>query len=49
MTAGTDGENNGTITLGDSSVGLFGKNGSRVSNKGVITAGNAVYNKLFFV
>ena len=41
MTAGTDGENNGTITLGDSSVGLFGKNGSRVSNKGVITAGNA--------
>jgi hypothetical protein len=34
MTAGTDGENNGTITLGDSSVGIYGKNGSRISNRG---------------
>ena len=41
MTAGTDGENNGTIILGDSSVGLYGKNDSRLSNKSIITVGNA--------
>ena len=41
MTAGTDGENAGTITLGDGSVGIYGKNSSRISNKGSITAGNA--------
>ncbi len=41
MTAGTDGENNGIISLGDSSVGIFGKNGSRVSNKGTITVLNS--------
>ena len=39
MTAGTDGENNGTIILGDSSAGIYGKNGSRISNKGSITVG----------
>ncbi len=41
MTAGTDGENNGTIILGDSSVGIYGKNGSKISNKGTITVENA--------
>ncbi|MCP1224254.1 autotransporter domain-containing protein [Sebaldella sp. S0638] len=41
MTAGTDGDNNGIITLGDSSVGLYGKNGSRLINRGTITVANA--------
>jgi hypothetical protein len=41
MTAGVDGENNGTIVLGDNSVGIYGKNGSRISNRSVITVGNA--------
>ena len=40
MTAGTDGENNGTITLENNSAGLYGKNGARLSNKGTITVGN---------
>ncbi|MCP1225151.1 autotransporter domain-containing protein [Sebaldella sp. S0638] len=39
MSLSTDGENAGTITLGDSSVGIYGKNGSRLSNKGTITMG----------
>jgi hypothetical protein len=41
MTSGMDGENNGTIILEDSSVGIYGKNGVRISNKGVITTGNS--------
>ena len=40
MTPNTDGENNGSITLGDSSVGIYGKNNSRLSNLGAITMGN---------
>jgi hypothetical protein len=40
MTSGMDGENNGTIILEDSSVGIYGKNGVRISNKGSITVGN---------
>ncbi|MCP1224249.1 transporter [Sebaldella sp. S0638] len=39
MTAGIDGENNGIVTVGDSSAGLYGKNGSRLSNAGTITVG----------
>jgi hypothetical protein len=39
MSLNTDGENSGLITLGDSSVGIYGKNGSRLSNKGTITMG----------
>ena len=34
MTANTDGENNGTITLENVSVGLYGKNGARLRNTG---------------
>ncbi|MBP7979479.1 MAG: autotransporter domain-containing protein [Sebaldella sp.] len=41
MTAGIDGENNGTIILGDGSAGIYGKNGSRISNKGAITVGSS--------
>ena len=41
MTSGTDGENAGIITLGDSSVGIYGKNGSRISNTNTITVDNA--------
>ena len=41
MTAGMDGENSGTITLENNSAGIFGKNGSRLSNLGTITVGNA--------
>ena len=40
MTANIDGENNGNIYFGDSSVGVYGKNGSRLSNRGIITVGN---------
>ena len=40
MSLSTDGENSGTIILGDSSVGIYGKNGSRLSNKGTITMGS---------
>jgi hypothetical protein len=39
MTINTDGENNGVIILGDSSAGIYGKNGSRISNKGSINIG----------
>ena len=39
MSANTDGENNGIIVLGDNSAGIYGKNGSRISNKGSITVG----------
>ena len=39
MTANTDGENNGIIILGDTSAGIYGKNGSRISNKGSISVG----------
>ena len=41
MTLGMDGENNGSIALEDSSVGIYGKNGSRISNRGTITTGNS--------
>ncbi|MCP1225330.1 transporter [Sebaldella sp. S0638] len=41
MTSGIDGENDGIITFGDSSLGLYGENGSRLSNKGTITLGNS--------
>jgi hypothetical protein len=40
MTSGMDGENNGVIILGDASVGLYGKNGARLNNKGSITVEN---------
>ena len=39
MSLNTDGENAGTIALGDSSIGIYGKNSSRLSNKGTITMG----------
>ena len=41
MTLNTDGENNGIIALGDGSAGMYGKNGTRLSNLGTVTAGNA--------
>ncbi len=41
FTAGIEGENRGSITLGDSSAGLDGINGARLLNKGNITVGNA--------
>ena len=40
MSSNIDGENNGSIVLGDSSVGLYGKNDSRLSNLNVITMGD---------
>jgi hypothetical protein len=40
MTAGIDGENAGTISLENSSVAVYGKNGTRLSNKGTITVGD---------
>ena len=41
MTPDIDGENDGTITLGDSSVGIYGKNGTRLSNLKTINVGDA--------
>ncbi|MDR2879872.1 MAG: transporter, partial [Fusobacteriales bacterium] len=41
MSANTDGENTGTITLENSSIGLYGKNNARLRNTGgTITAGD---------
>ena len=41
FTTGIEGENRGTIALGDSSAGLYGINGARLLNKGNITVRNA--------
>ncbi|MCP1225670.1 autotransporter domain-containing protein [Sebaldella sp. S0638] len=41
MTMATDGENNGSILLGNSSVGIYGKNGSRISNVNMISVGDS--------
>ena len=40
-TPGIDGQNNGTINLGDSSAGLYGKNGARLENTNIVTVGNS--------
>jgi hypothetical protein len=40
MTPDIDGENAGTIKAGNSSAGIYGKNGARMSNKGTITVGD---------
>ena len=48
MTANTDGENTGAIVLEDSSVGMYGKNGSRFSNLGTITVRNSSAGMLTF-
>ncbi len=40
-TPGIDGQNNGTIALGDSSVGLYGSNGARLENTNIVTIGNS--------
>ena len=40
ITPGVDGKNDGLIVLGDSSAGLYGKNGARFENTHIITVGN---------
>ncbi|MBP9477166.1 MAG: autotransporter domain-containing protein [Sebaldella sp.] len=41
FTVGIDGENRGNIALGDSSAGLYGQAGTRLSNTGNISVGNS--------
>ena len=41
FTSAVDGENRGSIVLGDNSAGLYGTNGAKLLNKGTINVGNA--------